>query len=137
MRAAFFALVLAGTVPAMAGDPVQAGPLIAHADAAIPTFDVATKCERQLMFPGCVEAEHAAVAALHFWWSKIHDDKMKAFCIAEASADPAFNYSHLMGCIGSMPHFPGHAMPAWAAVSARTYHRRTPPKENNVAAVTA
>jgi hypothetical protein len=106
MRAAFFVLMtaLAGTTPALAG------PAESNAAATIPTFDIAAKCERQLMYPGCVEAEHAAVAALHFWWSKVRDERTKTACIAEASADPAFNYSHLMGCIGEMARLPGHSM---------------------------
>ncbi len=87
-----------------------AAPATGSVGAAVPTFDIAAKCERQLMFPGCVEAEHAAVSALHFWWGKVRDEKMKTFCIAQASADPAFNYSHLMGCIGSMARLPGHAL---------------------------
>lgn len=105
MRAAFFTLmtVLAPT-PSLAGTTAPA------AAPAIPIFDIAAKCERQLMFPGCVEAEHAAAAALHFWWSKVRDPQTKTFCIAEATADPAFNYSHLMGCLGSIARLPGHSM---------------------------
>lgn len=116
MRAAFFVLVtlMAGTAPLLAG------PTEPHAPAAIPSFDIAAKCERQLMYPGCIEAEHAAVAALHFWWNKVRDEQTKSFCIAEASADPAFNYSHLMGCIGSMARLPGHSLAALIRPARRT-----------------
>ena len=101
MRAAFFALMTLST-----------GTTVAFADTTIPTFDVAAKCERQLMFPGCVEAEHAAVTALHFWWNRVRDDGMKSICVAQASAVPSLNYSHLMGCIGFRARLPGHSLAA-------------------------
>jgi hypothetical protein len=99
MRAAFFALITLST-----------GTAVADAGTPIPAFDVAAKCERQLMFPGCVEAEHAAVTALHFWWNKVRDDGMKSLCVARASAAPSLNYSHLMSCIGFRARLPGHAL---------------------------
>jgi hypothetical protein len=109
MRSAFFALMplLTGTTVACAGTP-------------IPTFDVAAKCERQLMVPGCVEVEHAAVTALHFWWNKVRDEEMKALCVAQASAAPSLNYSHLMGCIGFRARLPGHSLAEGADPAGRT-----------------
>ena len=62
----------------------------------IPIYDIAAKCDRALGLAGCVEAEHASLGALHFWWRKISDQKAKEYCVTETSAAPFLNYTHLM-----------------------------------------
>ena len=76
----------------------------------IPRYDIAAKCDRALGLAGCVEAEHASLGALHFWWLKISDQKAKEYCVEQTRAAPFLNYTHLMHCIADKARLPAPAL---------------------------
>ena len=76
----------------------------------IPDIDIAARCDRAIALAGCVEAEHASLGALQFWWHKIPDEGAKAFCIERTREDLFLNYTHLMLCIADKARLPRPAL---------------------------
>ena len=76
----------------------------------IPEIDIAAHCDRAIALAGCVEAEHASLGALQFWWQKIPDPQTKAYCIERTQADLFLNYTHLMLCIADKARLPHPAL---------------------------
>ena len=76
----------------------------------IPEIDIAAQCDRAIALAGCIEAEHASLGALQFWWQKIPDQQTKAYCIERTRTDPFLNYTHLMLCIADKARLPHPAL---------------------------
>ena len=103
-------MALAPTVLIMAllaGHPNATDPL------QIPEIDIVAQCDRAIALAGCVEAEHASLGALHFWWHRILDQDTKAYCIERTREDPFLNYTHLMLCIADKARLPHPALASY------------------------
>ena len=91
----------------LAGHPQPSDPL------PIPEIDIAAQCDRAIALAGCVEAEHASLGALQFWWHKIPDRDAKAYCIERTREDSFLNYTHLMHCIADKARLPHPALASY------------------------
>ena len=75
-----------------------------------PDMDIAARCDRAIALAGCIEAEHASLGALQFWWHRIPDEGTKAYCIERTREDLYLNYTHLMLCIADRARLPHPAL---------------------------
>jgi hypothetical protein len=80
--------------------------VVKSATPAIPVFDVKTECDNALSVPNCLEAEHASLGALRYWWPKIKPYDVKLACIRSVSDVHYLRYTHLMRCIAEVSHLP-------------------------------
>ena len=72
----------------------------------IPDFDIVRECDRAFALPNCLEAEHASLGALRYWWPRIKPEDAKLVCIRSASEFRFMRYTHLMRCIAEVSHLP-------------------------------
>ena len=79
----------------------------------IPHYDSSAECTRAVTLPNCIEAEHASLSALHFWWQRVDDDAMKKFCIAAANTTPQMRYTRLMRCLAWKARLPPPSLAGW------------------------